>query len=178
MRGRSEELAEAVPEALKNMLLVMAAQHVLVPSWVVRCPAFQHNISHLPGVEDKQLHTHVTHLAVWAVCYSCWKQTSLVVALIIQHVWHGTAFNMTTIQGYTLVGNNHRIVDTSLGHEQRCVKKALAVDLLVHSMLRGGAGVQSKQMLVIGTAWLRPWHFLCRQWREQTCGTQPGTGQR
>ncbi|CAL8465729.1 g5265 [Coccomyxa elongata] len=32
-RNRSELLAEAVPEALKNVLLVMAAQGVLAPSW-------------------------------------------------------------------------------------------------------------------------------------------------
>ncbi|EIE18029.1 Sec7-domain-containing protein, partial [Coccomyxa subellipsoidea C-169] len=32
-RNRSEVLAEAVPEALKNVLLVMAAQGVLAPSW-------------------------------------------------------------------------------------------------------------------------------------------------
>ncbi|KAK9841755.1 hypothetical protein WJX81_000904 [Elliptochloris bilobata] len=32
-KPRSEELAEAVPEALKNMLLVMAAQGVLTPAW-------------------------------------------------------------------------------------------------------------------------------------------------
>ncbi len=36
-RNRSELLAEAVPEALKNVLLVMAAQGVLAPSWTV-CP--------------------------------------------------------------------------------------------------------------------------------------------
>ncbi len=35
-KPRSEELAEAVPEALKNMLLVMAAQGVLTPAWTVR----------------------------------------------------------------------------------------------------------------------------------------------
>lgn len=35
-RNRSEVLAEAVPEALKNVLLVMAAQGVLAPSWTVR----------------------------------------------------------------------------------------------------------------------------------------------
>ena len=34
-RNRSEILAEAVPEALKNVLLVMAAQGVLTPSWTV-----------------------------------------------------------------------------------------------------------------------------------------------
>ena len=34
-RNRSELLAEAVPEALKNVLLVMAAQGVLAPSWTV-----------------------------------------------------------------------------------------------------------------------------------------------
>ena len=33
--NRSEVLAEAVPEALKNVLLVMAAQGVLTPSWTV-----------------------------------------------------------------------------------------------------------------------------------------------
>ncbi|KAK9918480.1 hypothetical protein WJX75_004379 [Coccomyxa subellipsoidea] len=32
-RNRSEVLAEAVPEALKNVLLVMAAQGILAPSW-------------------------------------------------------------------------------------------------------------------------------------------------
>jgi hypothetical protein len=34
--NRSEVLAEAIPEALKNVLLVMAAQGVLTPSWTVR----------------------------------------------------------------------------------------------------------------------------------------------
>jgi hypothetical protein len=34
--NRSEILAEAVPEAMKNVLLVMAAQGVLTPSWTVR----------------------------------------------------------------------------------------------------------------------------------------------
>lgn len=34
-RNRSELLAEAVPEALKNVVLVMAAQGVLAPSWTV-----------------------------------------------------------------------------------------------------------------------------------------------
>lgn len=38
-RNRSEVLAEAVPEALKNVLLVMAAQGVLAPSWTVRTHA-------------------------------------------------------------------------------------------------------------------------------------------
>lgn len=33
-RNASEELAEAVPEAVKNMLLVMAAKEILVPDWV------------------------------------------------------------------------------------------------------------------------------------------------
>ncbi len=37
-RNRSEVLAEAVPEALKNVVLVMAAQGVLAPSWTVRAP--------------------------------------------------------------------------------------------------------------------------------------------
>lgn len=37
-RNRSEVLAEAVPEALKNVLLVMAAQGVLAPSWTVCAP--------------------------------------------------------------------------------------------------------------------------------------------
>lgn len=32
-KNKSEELAEAVPESVKNMLLVMAAQGVLVPEW-------------------------------------------------------------------------------------------------------------------------------------------------
>ena len=35
-RNRSEVLAEAVPEALKNALLVMAAQGLLAPAWTVR----------------------------------------------------------------------------------------------------------------------------------------------
>ena len=35
-RNRSEVLAEAVPEALKNALLVMAAQGTLTPAWTVR----------------------------------------------------------------------------------------------------------------------------------------------
>ena len=35
-RNRSEALAEAVPEALKNALLVMAAQGLLTPAWTVR----------------------------------------------------------------------------------------------------------------------------------------------
>ena len=34
-RTKSEELMEVVPEALKNMLLVMAAKDVLVPTWQV-----------------------------------------------------------------------------------------------------------------------------------------------
>jgi hypothetical protein len=34
-KKRNEELAEAVPEALKNMLLVMNARGVLVESWTV-----------------------------------------------------------------------------------------------------------------------------------------------
>jgi len=38
-RNRSEILAEAVPEALKNVLLVMAAQGVLAPSWTVCLPS-------------------------------------------------------------------------------------------------------------------------------------------
>lgn len=32
-KNKSEELAESVPESVKNMLLVMAAQGVLVPEW-------------------------------------------------------------------------------------------------------------------------------------------------
>ncbi len=35
-RNRSEILAEAVPEALKNALLVAAAQGLLTPAWTVR----------------------------------------------------------------------------------------------------------------------------------------------
>ena len=38
-KGRREESTEFVPEALKNMLLVMAAQQVLTPDWQVSCPA-------------------------------------------------------------------------------------------------------------------------------------------
>lgn len=38
-RNRSEILAEAVPEALKNVLLVTAAQGVLAPSWTVCGPS-------------------------------------------------------------------------------------------------------------------------------------------
>jgi hypothetical protein len=34
-KTKSEELTEAVPEALKNTLLVMAAQGVLTPAWQV-----------------------------------------------------------------------------------------------------------------------------------------------
>ena len=37
-KGRREESTEFVPEALKNMLLVMAAQQVLTPGWQVSCP--------------------------------------------------------------------------------------------------------------------------------------------
>jgi hypothetical protein len=39
-RNRSEALAEAVPEALKNALLVMAAQGLLTPAWTVRPVSF------------------------------------------------------------------------------------------------------------------------------------------
>lgn len=35
-RTKSEDLMEAVPEALKNMLLVMAAKGVLTPTWQVK----------------------------------------------------------------------------------------------------------------------------------------------
>lgn len=35
MKNPSEELAETVPEALKNVLIVMAAKHILTPQWVV-----------------------------------------------------------------------------------------------------------------------------------------------
>ena len=38
-KSRREELTEFVPEALKNMLLVMAAQEVLTPEWKVRIPS-------------------------------------------------------------------------------------------------------------------------------------------
>lgn len=34
-KNKSEEAAEAVPEAIKNMLLVLAAQGVLTPDWKV-----------------------------------------------------------------------------------------------------------------------------------------------
>lgn len=34
-KNHSEEAAEAVPEAIKNMLLVLAAQGVLNPEWKV-----------------------------------------------------------------------------------------------------------------------------------------------
>ncbi len=44
-KPRSEELAEAVPEALKNMLLVMAAQGVLTPAWTVRSLPGHHKSS-------------------------------------------------------------------------------------------------------------------------------------
>ena len=36
-RSHSETLAEAVPEAMKNVLLVMATQGVLTPAWTVSC---------------------------------------------------------------------------------------------------------------------------------------------
>ena len=36
-RSHSETLAEAVPEAMKNVLLVMATQGVLTPEWTVNC---------------------------------------------------------------------------------------------------------------------------------------------
>ena len=35
-KNHSEDLGEAVPEALKNMLLVMGARGVLKPDWKVR----------------------------------------------------------------------------------------------------------------------------------------------
>ena len=35
-KSKREELTEFVPEALKNMLLVMASQEVLTPQWQVR----------------------------------------------------------------------------------------------------------------------------------------------
>ena len=39
-RSHSETLAEAVPEAMKNVLLVMATQGVLSPAWTVsQCAA-------------------------------------------------------------------------------------------------------------------------------------------
>jgi hypothetical protein len=34
-KNKSEEAAEAVPEAIKNMLLVLAAQGILTPDWKV-----------------------------------------------------------------------------------------------------------------------------------------------
>ena len=55
-KPRSEELAEAVPEALKNMLLVMAAQGVLTPAWTVRS---------LPGLHESsgfQVRVHFVSL--------------------------------------------------------------------------------------------------------------------
>jgi len=58
-KPRSEELAEAVPEALKNMLLVMAAQGVLTPA-----PG---------GAADDSLHSArlpgQPALRAWANCY-------------------------------------------------------------------------------------------------------------
>lgn len=35
-RNGNEELAEAVPETVKNMLLVMATRQILAPDWTVR----------------------------------------------------------------------------------------------------------------------------------------------
>ena len=37
-KNRSEELAEAVPETLKNVLLVMASRGILKPDWKVWSP--------------------------------------------------------------------------------------------------------------------------------------------
>ena len=36
-RSQSETLAEAVPEAMKNVLLVMATHGILTPAWTVSC---------------------------------------------------------------------------------------------------------------------------------------------
>ena len=41
-RSHSETLAEAVPEAMKNVLLVMATQGVLTPAWTVSCSCMPH----------------------------------------------------------------------------------------------------------------------------------------
>ena len=38
-RSRSEVLAEAVPEAMKNVLLVMATRGLLSPAWMVSGPS-------------------------------------------------------------------------------------------------------------------------------------------
>ncbi len=65
-KPRSEELAEAVPEALKNMLLVMAAQGVLTPAWTVRA-------REPGGAADDSLHSArlpgQPALRAWANCY-------------------------------------------------------------------------------------------------------------
>lgn len=58
-RNRSEVLAEAVPEALKNVLLVMAAQGILAPSWTVRTHALH---AKLPSNMYCRAHERLRHV--------------------------------------------------------------------------------------------------------------------